>query len=199
MEEKKRKKGNHVISERRKLVFGYLSERPEERLELKKFLRKHTMTRPLYERFAGEYKIEVKNQTKGEKGQHLRNLTAVVEDAWDRLEGKEPAKRLKDNSKIEEVTEDEKTALARKVYDDAIHSSSAKDKELAIKMLGMLVEKKEVVLKIDGSLIARAVLRAEQRLREQGYGMVDVPEESDILREELRLHTGQGEGTDGQV
>lgn len=43
-----------------------------------------------------------------------------------------------------DISDDEKTALARKVFNDAMkHGASASEKDLAVRMLGMLIDKKE--------------------------------------------------------
>lgn len=62
-----------------------------------------------------------------------------------------------------------------------------------------LVEKseQEVTHKIDGSYLARELIRARRELADSG--MAQVPDESRILPENLRLPSGQKQDPNGQV
>ncbi len=111
----------------------------------------------------------------------------------ERLEKDSKLRQIASNSlyhDASEVSEDEKLALARKVYNDAIGvGASTRDKELAVRMLGLLIEKQEVTHKLDGGFIAREILRARREL--EAEGVVQVSDESSILSPDLRLSSGQ--------
>lgn len=95
------------------------------------------------------------------------------------------------NSKVKElgsspISGDEKLALARKVYTEAMSpSSTAKEKELAVRMLGMLIDKsqQEITLKLNADQITSRNLAADRELREAGYRMEEVQEEPSLLSE----------------
>jgi len=189
--------GNKYGTNNRKtLIYGYLNTPIEQRLALPQFLKRYAIQKPTFYRLEGQYNAEKKALTKREVENHKQELKQTVTDAWERLDGKEPPERRKDitGRNITVITGDEKLALARKVYGDAmLKDASAKDKDLAIRMLGMLIEKQETTLKIDGSLIARASLRAERELRDGGYRVEEVQEELSVLPPELCLDTGQSQ------
>ena len=156
---------------RKAMVFGYLDQLKGERLPLKKFLKANKMTRPTFFKFEGEYNTERANLTKREKGEHQEGLRATVMDAWDRIGGKEPPKRTSKGHEIVEISEDERLALARKVYLDAMAGgASAKDKDLAVRMLGMLIEKREVKVGLTADEIARRNFEADKELSEWRKG-----------------------------
>jgi len=76
------------------------------------------------------------------------------------------------------------------------NSNAAK---LLLQYWGLLIEKQEVTHKVDGGDIARAFIRAGRELREGGYGVDEVSDESGVLPPELRLPTGQSAGEDATV
>ena len=155
---------------RRALVCGYLDQRREERLPLKKFLRANKMIRQTFYKFEAEYKAEKKALGKAGEVERKQQLKATVMDAWDRVEGREPPKRTSKGYEIKEISDDERLALARKVYLDAMtQGASAKDKDLAVRMLGMLIDRQEVKVGLTGDELARRNLEAERQLREGGY------------------------------
>ncbi len=155
---------------RKQLVFAYLDTSREQRLPLAKFLKEHKMIRRTFHTLEGEWKSEVKSVTKVETEKHQQELKNTVNDVWDRLEGKEPPKRV-NGVEVTKVSEDEKLALARKVYADAmVKGASAKDKDLAVRMLGMLIDRQEVKIGLTADEIARRNLEAERQLKEGGYG-----------------------------
>jgi len=86
------------------------------------------------------------------------------------------------------ITDEEKLALARKVYAEAMQpAAKSKDKELAIRMLGMLIDKseQEITVKLDADTIARRNLKADRELEEYrgtaGYRVEEVQEEPPLL------------------
>ena len=180
---------------RRNIVFAYL-DASEGKPTLSQFLKTHRMTKPTFYRFEGEYKAQKSSISKGEKEAQKQRLKETVNDAWSRIEGKEPQRRRNhDGIDITIISDEEKLALARKVYKDAMVSdASAKEKDLAVRMLGMLIEKQKDIREIDGSVIARAAIRAKRELGEQGYGMVEMSRELSILPPELCEDTRQGSG-----
>lgn len=151
---------------RKQVVFDYLNSDREHRLPLSKFLKKYKMIRRTFHTYEGEWKSEVKSKTKVEKENHLQSLRNTMSDAYDRLEGKEPPRRI-EGVDITEISEEEKLALARKVYVDAMSSGAGKgEKELAVKMLGMLIERQEVSIGLTADEIARRNFEADRELEE---------------------------------
>ena len=170
---------NKVI--RKQVVFDYLNTDREHRLPLAKFLKKHKMIRRTFHTYEGEWKSEVKSKTKVEKKNHLQDLRNTMSDAYDRLEGKEPPKRI-EGIEVLPTSAEEKLALERKVYKDAMASGASKaDKELAVKMLGMLIERQEVKVGLTADELTRRNLEAERQLREGGYRVEEVQEKPTLL------------------
>jgi len=168
---------------RKTLVFNYLATPREQRLPLKKFLKGHKMQRRTFCNLEGEYKVEKLVLTKREGQAHQEKLKNTVLDAWDRADGKDPPKRI-EGVEIAQISEEERLALARKVYKDAMLSdASAKDKDLAVRMLGMLIEKREdkITVELSADEIARRNLEAERQLREAGYRVEEVQEKPSLL------------------
>jgi hypothetical protein len=81
-----------------------------------------------------------------------------------------------------------------RVYERAMEpKATAKHMELYAKLKGLLIEKRENVnIDLTADDITRRNLEAERRLREQGYRVDDVQEESALLSENIRLSSGQG-------
>lgn len=158
------------IATRRHLVFGYLDEPEDKRLDLKKFLKSHRIQKRTFYLLEGEYRAKEKALTKRDRDDHKQELKATVMDAWDVVEGREPPKRTAKGYKIEEITDDERLALARKVYTDAMGKGASKgEKELAVRMLGMLVERQEIKVGLTADEIARRNTEAEKQLRDGGF------------------------------
>jgi hypothetical protein len=88
-----------------------------------------------------------------------------------------------------------------RVYERAMEpKATAKHMELYAKLKGLLIEKRENVnIDLTADDITRRNLEAERRLREQGYRVDDVQEESALLSENIRLSSGQGSQGDNQV
>ena len=179
------------ITTRRQTVFGYLAEPEETRLDLKKFLKTHKIQKRTFYLLEGEYRATKLNLTKQEKEEHKEQLKATVMDAWDRVEGKEPPKRIK-GIVLADISNDEKLALARKVYQDAMtHGASARDKDLAVRMLGMLIEKSEVKIGLTADERARREAEANRELAEwhrgmEGQGISEVQERLALLPNNIR-------------
>ena len=187
MAEVRRKRGGQFNKPTRKaLVYGYLDQ--EEKIPLKNFLSMHKMQKRTFFVLEGEYKAEKVNLTKIEKLEKKDRLKAMVLDAWDRVEGREPPKRTVKGHEITDISEDEKVALARKIYIDAMAGrASARDKDLAVRMLGMLIEKHEVKVGLTADEFARQHLENQRWLREHGYleeaGVQQVQSEPPLLSE----------------
>ncbi len=172
------------ITTRRQLVFSYLAEPEDTRLSLVKFLKSHRIQKRTFYLLEGEYKAGKKALGKRGEEEHRQKLKATVMDAWDRTEGREPPKRTSKGAEITEVSGDERIALERKVYNDAIASDATKgDKELAVRMLGMLIERQEVKVGLTADELTRRNLEAERQLREGGYRVEEVQEEPSLLSE----------------
>lgn len=95
------------------------------------------------------------------------------------------------------ITEDELAQFRRLIFDVANSPKATnKDRELASKVFGILVERqqREVTHKIDGSYFAKELIRARREL--EGEGMAQVPDESRILPADLRLPPGQEQNQD---
>ena len=172
------------IRTRRQLVFSYLDEPEETRLELKKFLKAHRIQKRTFYILEGEYRATKGAMTKRQKNDHQEQLRATVMDAWDRIEGREPPKRTSKGAIIKDISEEEKLALARKVYEDAMRQgASASEKDVAIKMLGMLIDQKGTRRSgLTADEIARRNIEAERELSEwrsarrmAGQGVEEVP------------------------
>ena len=100
-----------------------------------------------------------------------------------------------------DISDDEKTALARKVYGDAMkHGASASEKDLAVRMLGMLIDKKEeihtyVVTAEDRAEIVRLVSGILQDSKaERRGGENSLPDRPLLLPQDIREDKGQQEG-----
>lgn len=167
LERRKYKRNGHTNRPVRKaLVSGYITKAEDDRPSLNEFLKTHRMTKRTFHILEGECRAEQTNSDK----EHQAHLRALVEDNSIRLEGKKPPLRTPKGYKIEEVSEDEKVALARKVYNDAIRKgASTRDKELAVRMLGLIIDKKEISIGLTADEIARRNLEADRQLREGGY------------------------------
>ena len=90
----------------------------------------------------------------------------------------------------------------RAVYDSlmfmAVNKHNAFAAKLLLEVMGRLTTKQEVTV-IDGSLITRAAIKASRELREQGYGVDEVPKKLTVLRPKLRLPAGQGKRANAKV
>ena len=105
----------------------------------------------------------------------------------DIFEGIDPAK-MSDEELMAHIVR----ALFGGLSDDKRSNSAA---ETLSRLKGFLVTKKpEDTQKLDGDFIARQVIRARREL--EGQGMAQVPDESRILPEELRISSGQEQDTD---
>ena len=119
-----------------------------------------------------------------DKQEHKEELKATVLDAWDRIEGREPPKRTSKGAIIKDISEEEKLALARKVYDDAMkQGASASEKDVAVKMLGLMIDQRGVRRSgLTADEIARRNIEAERELNRwrsargmAGQGVEEVP------------------------
>jgi hypothetical protein len=88
-----------------------------------------------------------------------------------------------------------------RVYERAMEpKATAKHMELFAKLKGLLVEKRENLnIDLTADDITRRNLEAERRLREQGYRVEYVPEESALLSKDVRTSSGQVSEGDNQV
>jgi len=168
------------IATRRQTVFNYLDEPAAQRLELKKFLKTHRIQKRTFYILEGEYRA----MGKLDKQEHKEELKATVLDAWDRIEGREPPKRTSKGAIIKDISEEEKLALARKVYDDAMkQGASASEKDVAVKMLGLMIDQRGVRRSgLTADEIARRNIEAERELNRwrsargmAGQGVEEVP------------------------
>ena len=171
------------ITTRRQTVFNYLDEPSDKRLELKKFLKAHRIQRRTFYILEGEYRATKGAMTKLDGEEHKEQLKATVMDAWDRVEGKEPPKRTKTGAIITAITDEERLALARKVYMDAMKpGASASEKDVAVRMLGLMLDQRAVrQSSLTADDIARRNIEAERELNEwrsargmAGQGMEEV-------------------------
>ena len=117
-------------------------------------------------------------------GEWNKNLSQIRDEMLEDENRKQVAERLEKDKQlrriaernlgpqdIAEISEDERLALARKIYQDAMtHGASAKDKDLAVRMLGMLIDRQEVKVGLTGDEIARQHLENRKWLAEHGYG-----------------------------
>ncbi len=113
---------------------------------------------------------------------------------------------LSDKKKIEEAwakgdITDEVTKYMKRLEELALIGRNPKFMEMLLKIKNIYKEKSEV--KIDLTLSAedliRRNLRAEAELNAEGYGVEEVPNESPVLPEELRLGTGQDKTGDSPM
>ena len=173
------------IRTRRQLVFSYLDEPEDKRLELKKFLKAHRIQKRTFYILEGEYRAMKGALSKQEEQEHHEELRATVMDAWDRIEGREPPQRTKSGAIAMPISDEERLALARKVYMDAMkQGASASEKDVAVRMLGLMLDQRvarQTGLTADD--IARKNIEAERELNEwhrargmAGQGMEKVPE-----------------------
>lgn len=80
------------------------------------------------------------------------------------------------------IDDAEKVALARKVYDDAMDEhATAQSKDLAVRMLGMLIDKQEIKIGLTADEVTRERLEALRQLRENEDRVVEVSGEPKIL------------------
>jgi len=78
-------------------------------------------------------------------------------------------------------------------------SGNAMSLKIYYQLTKRLIEKQEVTHKLDGSFLARALVRADRELGDTGHGVAEVQEEPILLRQGVREPTGQGEGKDSEV
>jgi len=181
------------ITTRKQSVFNYLAQPEETRLELKKFLKSHHMLKRTFYLLQGQYRAQVLSVSKQEKAEHTLALKNDYLDAWDRIAGKTPPKRIQ-GEVIEPIREEERLALARRVYCDAMKvGAPTRDKDLAVRMLGMLIEKSESV-KVELSAEEYFRIREEARRRVadahgDGNGAGSLPGQS-ILPHKIRDDKG---------
>ena len=173
------------IATRRQTVFNYLDEPPDKRLELKKFLKAHRIQKRTFYILEGEYRATKGVLSKQEKEEHHEELKATVMDAWDRLKGKEPPQRTKSGAISMPISDEERLALARKVYMDAMKKgASASEKDVAVRMLGLMLDQRAVrQAGLTADDIARRNIEAERELNRwrsargmAGQGMEEVSE-----------------------
>ena len=183
------------ITTRRNTVFNYLAEPEDTRLSLSAFLKSHRIQKRTFFILQGEYQAIKLNLSKEDKAEHNQQLKGEVMDAWARIEGKQPPKRIKGVALIK-ISDDEKLALARKVYQDAMASgATTRDKDLAVRMLGMLIDKQEVRVGLTADERARREAKADRELVEWERGMArqgvaEVQEERPLLPDNIREDTG---------
>ena len=188
--------GNTNILARRQLIFDYLEMPEEGKLPLKQFLRNHKMQRASFHRYEGEWRAKKKAETEEVIEERKQIMKGKVMDAWARVEGREPPKRNKVGIELSEINDGEKVALARKVYNDAMRvGATASEKDLAVRMLGMLIDKKEekVIIERSAEEYARGYIEEKRWLREQGFleseRVEEVQSESALLPDEIRKDT----------
>ena len=122
--------------------------------------------------------------------QILDEMREQEEKRWviERLEKDKKLRRIAERNlgpqDIAEVSEEEKLALARKVYEDAMkQGASASEKDVAVKMLGLMIDQKGVRRSgLTADEIARRNIEAERELSEwrsargmAGQGVEEVP------------------------
>ena len=156
------------ITTRRELVFNYLDEPVDKRLELKKFLKAYRIQKRTFYILEGEYRATKGALSKQEKQEHQEQLRTTVMDAWDRIEGREPPRRTKSGAVIQVISEEERLALARKVWTDAMkQGASASEKDVAVRMLGLMLDQRAIrQTSLTADDIARRNIEAERELNE---------------------------------
>jgi len=135
--------------------------------------------------------------TPGTVGAWKQNLPKIIDEmrkmenrqrVLERLEKDKKLRRIAERNlgpqDIAEITDDEKLALARKVYEDAMRQgASASEKDVAVKMLGLMLDQRGVKRSgLTADEIARRNIEAERELSEwrrargmAGQGVEEVP------------------------
>ncbi len=104
-----------------------------------------------------------------------------------------------------DFSEAEITSFKRMLFRDAMGTNAkAKDKELAARMLGVLIERKEekIAIVITGDEQFRRNKKVREYVEEYelgGGGVDEVRDERPVLLDEVRLHTEQEHGEDSEV
>ena len=145
-------------------VYSYLSEPVETRLELKKFLKVHKMTRRVFYPFESDFRKDNGSEQKAIRKQELKE---TVLDAWDRLDGKDPVER-----KSKEASQGWLKGKGHEINEALIQSckgGNAQSLKLFFQLTEQLVEKQEVKIGLNADEIARRNLEADRQLREGGY------------------------------
>ena len=158
--------------ERKKLVFDYLDIPESERPNWRTFLRGAHLKKTSLDRYKGVYAIE----RAAEKQQTIDTQKREYLLAHPSVEKVEPREWIRSN---------------KMVWLEAILKSAkggnAQSQKLLAQMGEYLVEKQETTHKLDGSIVAAAILRAD---REGDYRVEEMPKELPLLPPELRSDTG---------
>ena len=108
--------------------------------------------------------------------------------------------RIEKDKKLRKIAENglypdgEKDAVLNALRQLCIERGNAFAGKVWLQAKGEFIEKQETTHILDGSLIAREIIRARQELEDSG--MAQVPDEPSILSENLLLSSGQGEDKD---
>ena len=109
-------------------------------------------------------------------------------------------KQFKDGDwfKQEKSDEEQKVEALYKLQEEVMTGTNvpANKWETFFKLKGWYEPKQEIRVGLSADEIARRNLLAERELRESGFGVEEVSEESGVLSKELRLDTGQSETGD---
>jgi len=186
--------------EARRLVYEWLNS--SDRLPLPLFRKKYGIRKTTFQTLRDEWK-SMHSQPEEEfvsvvgTDKNGRKYLDIGEKAEEPSNGESTVRKLSARG----VSEKEKMVLIRKVYQDAVgDKATAKDKELAVKALGLLIEKKEVVsVEVTPEYIARRNLGAEKRYREfleSGRGVAGVQGAPRLLPGKTRLDTEQEHSED---
>lgn len=167
------------LDEARPIVIRYCNETENYLNKWKVFCHQNGIRKDQYFKIAFAYDYNKKKTDKG-----IREVMATT------LGGEKPRLVRRRPTKLDkrEIDDGEKLALARKVYEDAMIEGAPTAKlELAVRMLGLLIDRQERVnIELSADDIARRNLEADRQLREfdgrtEGHRVEEVQEESSIL------------------
>lgn len=124
---------------------------------------------------------------------YMRNKRSGVDQYLPvRAKPVEVIKAPKDSGKMRE-------AIIQRLYERVIEKGDSQAAFRLAQMQGWILDKNEGTNKVNGDVIAKAILGAAKGLTEGGYGMADVQKELPILPEELCMDNGQGGEGDSEV
>ncbi len=170
------------LEEARPIILRYCEENPSYKIGWKGWCKRNGINRPQYIKISSEYGYNKKSTDKG--------LRQVMEGLSSKPKSTPQVRRKRVSS--EEITEDEKLRLGRKAYEDAmVDNASTERMKLAVQMLGMLIERKEIKVGRTAEEIAAERVRGLRELKQGGYRVVEVFDEPDLLSGEIREDTGQ--------
>ena len=165
------------------LAFHWFAEGRHSLHDRMEFRKKHHVGTQRMKALEIEYEIWIKDKAKRDVG--VRRAQAGL---YKELQRETPEEAEEADADLERDTEE----VLIKLRELGEHGN-AQALQIWLKAQGKLVEKQEITHKIDGSIIAKAIIEAIRKLRESGYRVVDVQNVAPILRTEVLLSAGQGE------